>query len=103
MPRIVTMNNKGLFFRIPFLLILLFFVGCDQSPRNFEDKPNSGPINRHPGSLIYTKHAKCRMACRHITDKEIKEILERGMINYSKSEPDSKPDPKYAFEGYTDE
>jgi hypothetical protein len=61
------------------------------------------PINRHEARLIYTHHAKCRMDCRHITEIEIREILEDGTINYDKSEPQGKPDPKYAFEGYTKE
>jgi hypothetical protein len=43
------------------------------------------------------------MDCRHITSKEIQEILDQGKINYSKSEPDGKPDPKWAVEGYTAE
>ena len=43
------------------------------------------------------------MACRHINEKEIREILEEGEINYSKSEPSAHPDPKYALEGYTKE
>ena len=43
------------------------------------------------------------MDCRHITEKEIREVLERGDINYPKSEPNGYPDPKYAFEAYTDE
>ena len=43
------------------------------------------------------------MDCRHITEKEIKEILHDGEINYSKSEPESHPDPKYAIDGYTKE
>jgi len=43
------------------------------------------------------------MDCRHITEHEIREILEAGEINYRKSEPNSHPDPKYALEGYTKE
>lgn len=43
------------------------------------------------------------MGCRHITETEVKEILEKGEINYRKSEPDAHPDPKYALEGYTHE
>lgn len=43
------------------------------------------------------------MDCRHITEKEIREILEGGEINYRKSQPDGHPDPKYALEGYTKE
>ena len=43
------------------------------------------------------------MDCRHITPTEIHEILDRGIINYQKSDPESRPDPKYAVEGYTNE
>ncbi len=43
------------------------------------------------------------MDCRHITETEIREILEKGEIDYRKSETDAKPDPKYALEGYTNE
>ena len=59
------------------------------------------PIDRHASRLILTRHARCRMDCRHITEKEIREVLEEGEINYRKSEPDAHPDPKYALEGYT--
>ncbi len=77
-------------------LPLLLFVQCNQ--------PIAGdPINRHAGHLIYTRHARCRMGCRHITETEVREILEKGEINYRKSEPYSHPDPKYALEGYTRE
>jgi hypothetical protein len=58
-------------------------------------------INRHPGKLIYTKHARCRMGCRHIDEAEVEEILAEGRINYRKSEPAGRPDPKYALEGTT--
>ena len=60
------------------------------------------PFDRN-GQLILTKHAKCRMDCRHITVSEIREILDSGIINYSKSEPEAHPDPKYAMEGFTTE
>lgn len=65
-------------------------------------KSGSDPFNRH-GELVYTKHARCRMDCRHITVAEIHEIVDRGTINFAKSDPDSRPDPKYALEGITDE
>ena len=36
------------------------------------------PFNRHTNHLIYTKHARCRMECRHIDESEVKEVLEDG-------------------------
>ncbi|MBS1917184.1 MAG: DUF4258 domain-containing protein [Bacteroidetes bacterium] len=85
--------------RFVFLLSFCFlFTQCLQ-----QDNSNSGPIDRKAANLIYTKHARCRMGCRHITETEIREVLEKGEIDYRKSEPDAKPDPKYALEGYTKE
>jgi hypothetical protein len=78
-------------------LLTLLFAGCVQTNNANE------PINRHEPHLIYTRHAHCRMDCRHITETEIKEILEKGEINYVKSEPNGHPDPKYALDGYTKE
>jgi hypothetical protein len=91
-------------------LILFFslFIAC-QSPvpepvkNDASAVPANGePINRH-AELVFTKHARCRMDCRHITSKEIHEVLDVGTINYGKSEPDARPDPKYAVDGYTAE
>jgi hypothetical protein len=89
-------------------------------PQKNEDTASHRPRNRvtHPpsdkpvrdigfdrlrtgGKLIYTKHARCRMSCRHIDESEVKDILENGTVNDRKSEPAARPDPKYALEGRT--
>ena len=57
--------------------------------------------------LEYSKHATCRMECRHITEAEIREILGTGKtvgsgkVNYDKSDLHDKPFPTYAIEGFT--
>ena len=66
-----------------------------------EHSPRESDFNRALTPLIYTRHARCRMSCRHISESEIKEILQKGKINYSKSELQAKPDPRYALEGIT--
>ena len=60
-------------------------------------------LNRNPSVINYSKHARCRMGCRHINESEVKDILTNGKINYSKSELGDKPDckRKYAVEGET--
>jgi hypothetical protein len=93
-----TVVNKVLY-RIFFSVCLplaLFFTQCREQAGN-------DPIDRHAAHLIYTRHARCRMGCRHITETEIREILEKGRVNYRKSEPYAHPDPKYALEGYSRE
>ena len=58
-------------------------------------------FDRRVGLLEYTQHAKCRMECRHITQEEVKDIMQNGNINYRKSEASGMPCPTYALEGYT--
>lgn len=51
--------------------------------------------------LIYTKHARCRMECRDISETEVQDILQHGKINPSKSNEDQGNNecPTYALEG----
>lgn len=73
---------------------------------NHKEKVNYGSdpvrLNRH-APLKYTRHARCRMACRHVTEQEVVEILETGSVNTEKSNPDDHPCPTYALEGYSEE
>jgi hypothetical protein len=92
----------------PLLLFFVVLASCHSTnggtDNNGPSAPvsNRAPFNRH-GRLVLTKHARCRMDCRHITINEIHEILDEGTINYSKSEPNARPDPRYAIEGLTEE
>mgnify|MGYP000917271525 CR=1 FL=1 len=79
-------------------MAVLFWVRQDR-----EDSGETEGLARDPSALVYTKHARCRMDCRSISEEEVKQILLKGKINYSKSEPKAKPDPKYALEGKTDD
>ena len=96
-------------FRNIFSILLLLGIFSCQSPDNGREKnvtpaeiSGNKPFNPHL-PIVLTRHARCRMECRHITQKEIHEILEHGEINYEKSEPHGHPDPKYAVEGMTAE
>lgn len=77
--------------------------------RNSEQKNNppretttssTANFNRNQ-ELFFTKHARCRMACRKITQKEVREILAEGKINYSKSDLQNSKGATYAVEGLT--
>jgi hypothetical protein len=56
-------------------------------------------LNRYIRTIIYTKHARCRMDCRHIDETKIKEILQQGTINYRKSGPSKRGGYEFALEG----
>lgn len=58
-------------------------------------------VNRHPASLIYTRHALCRMDCRHIRRTDIIQIMETGSINFNKSGKGEWPCPTFALQGRT--
>lgn len=95
--------------------LLLFYVKSHQRGGNTRERievktdavtttdavveSNEG-FSRHPQTIIYTKHAKCRMECRHISEAEIKEILETGKVNARKIEEDDRG-KTYPLEGKT--
>ncbi len=68
-----------------------------------ESNSTDGDSFRNTNHLILTRHAKCRMDCRHITAEEIKEVIHDGNVNYLKSGKGSKGDETYALEGYSKE
>lgn len=60
-------------------------------------------LDRTATNLFYTKHARCRMKCRHITQEEIRDILVNGTINYNKSNLQDARGATYAVEGSTND
>jgi hypothetical protein len=58
-------------------------------------------FNRQPGKVYFTHHALCRMDCRHISKKDIAEIMEKGVIMLNKSNRSARPCPMYAMQGRT--
>jgi hypothetical protein len=65
-------------------------------------REDRGGLNRNPTTINYSKHARCRMQCRHISESEVREILNKGTINYKKSDLKGSPCSKrYAVEGRT--
>ncbi|CAN5488547.1 hypothetical protein BH11BAC2_BH11BAC2_01650 [soil metagenome] len=91
-------------FVILVVLVILYLLFFRKEENNVVDKRHKidkrEKAFRH-NRVYYTKHARCRMDCRHIDESEIKEILEIGEINYAKSETNAQPCPKFALEGIT--
>lgn len=65
--------------------------------------PKEDALHKRLGNkkLIYTKHARCRMDCRNISEAEVKYVLKMGKVNAAKSDVSNAPCPKYAFESET--
>jgi hypothetical protein len=93
------MKPANVLFTLFFLLavIFIFIARTRQEPRTRE------AFDRHPHHLEYTKHALCRMDCRHISKDDILYIMKKGIINFSRSERNDKPCPTYAIQGRTED
>ncbi|HLF47272.1 MAG TPA: DUF4258 domain-containing protein [Chitinophagaceae bacterium] len=100
------------------MAVLLFFLKRCKENNAAEQKQNStastskqkassADVNRDRGFdrrtayLDYSKHASCRMECRHITKSEVEDIMQNGKINYNKSDIKNARCPRYAVEGIT--
>ncbi len=95
-----------------FIILCFLFFGCNHPATPETNTPQTGGAistvaapdqsYRHH-KIHYTRHARCRMECRHINETEVNEILQTGKINNRKSELGAHPCPKYALEGITEE
>ena len=94
---ICAMKKRNSF--IPLLLLGLIFVAF--LIRRWNEPREKEAFDRHPSSLVYTKHALCRMDCRQISKEEIGEIMEKGAINFNRSNRRDQPCPTFALQGRT--
>jgi len=72
-----------------------------QAPVPATAPPQEAKLDRTATELFFTRHAKCRMKCRQISQQEVRDILLNGKVNYSKSELNDPKGATYALEGYT--
>lgn len=72
-------------------------------PRNVEDDsdPGNQRITYEDKEVILTKHAKCRMDCRKISNAEVQEVIREGKENKRKSNPNDPRCPTIALEDWT--
>lgn len=84
---------------LPWLLFLaaaifLYWIKSNQrggpANRTTQSTEAISKLDRSQTNISYSKHARCRMDCRHIDETEVKEILEKGVINYNKVEEDEQ-------------
>ena len=84
-----------------FLLVLLLLAGWFLTRTNNSQPTENNRFANKISNLVLTKHGRCRMNCRQITEAEVKEIILQGRINPQKSDPADIPCPTYAIEGYS--
>ena len=104
------MNKKLLPFLLLVIMAMAVFWLQQRAGRPPATRRNDSPatINRDRGfarqvaDLVYSKHARCRMNCRQISESDIKDIMRTGNINYQKSDLDKRC-PVYAVQGTTND
>lgn len=90
-------------------LLLLFFIAAwlvngdsniESNSENKTTQTDKQGLNRNPQQINYSKHARCRMDCRKVSEIEVEELLQDGTINYKKSDLKGEScRKKYAVEG----
>lgn len=88
-------RNASITLSIVILLLLFFFLKRWHEPRPREI------FDRSPAHLVFTHHARCRMACRQIDSAEVREIMKKGIINLNKTDRNARPCPVFALQGRT--
>ena len=99
-------NRYQLLFLASILAIAFVVKFYKQLPKNSSPHTTTSAhqnIISPDEKLIYTKHARCRMDCRHITEDEIHEVILEGSINEQKSNDRPGDCPTYAIEDDTKE
>lgn len=88
--------------------LLLLWVKSHQQHGNVREQlelvtdavnTNEG-FSRQPEKITYTRHARCRMDCRHISEADVKELIQNGKLNKEKVQ-ESDMGKTYPLDGKT--
>ena len=98
-------KKAGFLFLLILALAVLFITKWKdvQQQSGTEYTVRQRGFDRRISTLEYTKHALCRMDCRHISKSDVNDIMRNGEINYAKTELDDKPCSTYALQGYSND
>ena len=86
-----------------FLLSLLLVSGWFLTRKNTAQPAENNRFADKVDQLVYTKHGRCRMDCRQISQNDINDIMRTGEINYAKTDVNDMPCPTYAVQGYSND
>ena len=94
--------------RVTLFLFALTSMGCGSPVESVNKSIDPAPMSAGPGvvsqlrshPLVYTRHARCRMECRHLDEEEIVEVLNNGVLDPTRTRHDGRC-PSYALEGNT--
>ena len=82
------------------LLVILMVLAVALLKLRQEPEPKEA-FDRAPKLLSYTEQARCRMGCRQISEEDIRDIMQKGVINFNSSNRRGLPCPTFALQGRT--
>ena len=90
---------------LPFLaliaaLLIFVWIKSNQGGDNAGDTSGKNVDINRTATVKYSRHARCRMDCRMIDESEVREIISKGVVNYSRIEENEKG-KTYPLEGTT--
>ncbi len=92
------MNSRNVTFTLLLILAILIFAMVKK--RVYEPRRKE-VFNRSSATLKYTAFALCRMECNEISKAAVDEIIQKGIINFSRSDRRYRPCPVFALQGRT--
>ena len=99
----------------PFLLIVVLAMlvlairRCQQvksdhrKVKSAKSERSTRGFQRQISLIAYTPDARCSMQCNKISKEDIEEIMQRGTINYRKTNVKRTPCPVYTLQGFTND
>ena len=104
-------KTGGTISMIVIIILSLITLGVKKCSQHKDSSVNrtitteAGDWRHH--KLIFTKHARCRMDCREISENEVEYILANGIVNEAKSKEENEEAtgscPTFALEGKTED
>ena len=80
--------------------MIFIWVKKNQGSDNESTNTSNKELFDRNATIKYSRHARCRMGCRMIDESEVKEIISKGIVNYSRIEENDKG-KTYPLEGTT--
>lgn len=72
-----------------FLLMIAVYLWNPISP--FRNEPLKDSLMSLSPPIHYSRHARCRMKCRRISEKDVQSVLERGTIDMTRTSTQFQP------------
>lgn len=79
--------------------VLVYFILLRGKNRTYWLPKNRVKEQVDKSTFKFSEHARCILACKQISEEEVRDVLKNGEVNFSESDTRGVPCPSYAIEG----